>query len=73
MQLLIASTVYISDDTSHMIFSAKCRMKGLVLSDEEAVREKLFGFDEAMEVSSNTDVMHCALIRRFNLPIVRIS
>ena len=48
-------------------------MKGLVLSDEEAVREKLFGFDEAMEVSSNTDVMHCALIRHFNLPIVRIS
>ena len=48
-------------------------MKGLVLSDEESVKEKLFGFDEAMEVSSNTDVMHCALIRHFNLPIVRIS
>ena len=48
-------------------------MKGLVLSEEEAGREKLFGFDEALEVSSNTDVMHCALIRRFNLPIARIS
>ena len=48
-------------------------MKGLVLSEEEAVRERLFGLDEALEVSSNTDVMQCALIRRFNLPIARIS
>ena len=45
-------------------------MEGLVLSDEEAGREKLFGFDEAMEVNSNTDFLHWALNRRFNLPIV---
>ena len=37
-------------------------MKGLVLSDEESVKEKLFGFDEAMEVNSNTVVLHCASI-----------
>ena len=48
-------------------------MKGLVSSDEEAGREKLFGLDEAMEVNSNTDFMHCALIRRFDLSTVIIS
>ena len=37
-------------------------MEGLVLSDEESVKEKLFGFDEAMEVNSNTVVLHCASI-----------
>ena len=36
-------------------------MKGIVSSEEESVREKLFGFDEAMEVNFNADVLHCAL------------
>ena len=45
-----------------MTYYFKHYMKGLVLSDEESVKEKLFGFDEAMEVNSNTVVLHCASI-----------
>ena len=41
-------------------------MKGIVSSEEESVREKLFGFDEAMEVNFNADVLHCALFRSRN-------
>ena len=36
-------------------------MKGIVSSEEESVRETLFGFDEAMEVNFNADMLHCVL------------
>ena len=36
-------------------------MKGIVSSEEESVRETLFGFDEAIEVNFNANVLHCAL------------
>ena len=39
----------------------KHKMKGIVSSEEESVRETLFGFDEAMEVNCNADMLHCAL------------
>ena len=57
MQLSIASTIFLTYHTRDMTFYAKCQMEGLVLSDEEAGREELIGFDEAMEVNSNTDFL----------------
>ena len=41
-------------------------MKGIVSSEEESVRETLFGFDEAMEVNFDADVLHFALFWSWN-------
>ena len=43
-------------------------MKGLVSSKEEMDREKLFAFDEAMEVNYNAHVLQCALLSRSYRP-----
>ena len=38
-------------------------------SEEESVRETLFGFDEAIEVNCNADMLHCALLKSHNKSI----